>query len=269
MDTSAADVRQRVDDFILSLVDSPIAVALDGRVRLVKSLLVRDAIRRALYGPITSWESLSFSLAEALAGNYSFLLQTAPTATIFIDETCSETSESFPPPNYSWADDASSGVLCGDSAYDAGERNETWAQDVVDFLENQSFTTGESFARTPLSCSGWGYRPKYVFRGPFGSASQNGAQSGAEQPPVILLLSARYDHVTPLANAEDLLRQYPGSGLVIQESVGHCAFLAAKSLCTEKIVREYFVTGAVPAHITTCEPDCVPRIPYETCPNFL
>ncbi|GAB7364287.1 hypothetical protein MBLNU230_g4832t1 [Neophaeotheca triangularis] len=273
-DTCADDIKRRVDDFIASLMESPISVVVDGRIRLVKSFLVQDAIRTCLYQPLQTFSTLSTILAQALDGDYELLLQYAE-ASFSLDDTCT-TNRTGPFPqadftwqDYTWSNEAGLGVLCGDSAYDTRERNESWAQGIVDFLDNQSPTTGESWARIPLACAGWEYQPKFTFRGPFGSTSLGKSQSHEDYPPKLLILSTRYDPVAPLVNAEGIQQQFPGSGLVVQESLGHCALLASKSNCTQEFVRAYFNKGEVPDGSATCQEDCSPSIPYEACSGFL
>lgn len=267
-DSSAADIRDRVDAFIQELITSPLSVASRGRVRLVTSLIVRDAIRQALYSPITQYEPLSEMLADALTGNYTLLLETPAAIHYGREDVCTKPSESYPRPNFSWDSESAIGVLCGDSAADAGERNISWAQGIVESLNAQSPTTGEPWSRIPLSCSGWKYRPKYAFRGPFGSASPDTSQSDSTPLTPLLILSTRYDHATPLANAESLSELFPGSAVLIQESVGHCALIASKSSCTAEHMRSYFDTGKAPSNRIVCQEDCSPSIPSKPCPGF-
>ncbi|KAK3375754.1 TAP-like protein-domain-containing protein [Lasiosphaeria ovina] len=54
-DTSAADIRSRVDAYIQSLEVEPLSAVFNGRTRLVTSLVVRNAIRVMLYTPICSY----------------------------------------------------------------------------------------------------------------------------------------------------------------------------------------------------------------------
>jgi len=83
----------------------------------------------------------------------------------------------------------------------------------------------------------------------------------------MLILSARYDHATPLENAFALSRMHEGSAVVVQESVGHVALSVSTSECTAKIVREYFDTGRLPVNGTSCAADCEAGIPFKACPG--
>ncbi|KAK3391194.1 TAP-like protein-domain-containing protein [Podospora didyma] len=261
-DTSAVDIRSRVDAYIHSLEIEPLSAVFNGRARLVTSLVVRQAIRVTLYTPICSYANLAAALASSIfAGNHTLLLSGG--------NFCQ------PPPlshtevgSYAWAGEAAMGVFCGDSAAEAGDRdNVSFTADIVSFLTEQSPTTGEPWLRFPASCSGWSFKPPYTFRGPFGSAVGNSSSSSSSP---MLILSNRHDHATPLANAYALSQVHGGSAVVVQESFGHSALLTATSNCTAGIVREYFKSGTLPANGTVCEQnsDCEPAIPFKACPGF-
>ncbi|KAG7134154.1 putative hydrolase like protein [Verticillium longisporum] len=268
-DGSAADIRKRVDDFIQELAKTPIAIVAGGRVRFVTSLIVRDTIRRALYSPIKAYEPLSIVLATTLAGDYSLLLQSPAVNNYERKDVCVVPGDYYPPQNYTWDSEAGMGVLCGDSAIKAGERNNvSWAESIVEQLDAPSPTAGEPWARIPLSCSGWKFQPKFAFRGPFGHLVLDLSKTEDKPAAPLLILSTRHDHATPLANAENLSTLYPGSAVVIQESVGHCALVTSRSECTAQHLRTYFDIGKVPRSGTTCEEDCSPGIPFLPCPGF-
>ncbi|EEY16959.1 conserved hypothetical protein [Verticillium alfalfae VaMs.102] len=234
-DGSAADIRKRVDDFIQEL----------------------------------AYELLSIVLATTLAGDYSLLLQSPAVNNYERKDVCVVPGDYYPPQNYTWDSEAGMGVLCGDSAIKAGERNNvSWAASIVEQLDAQSPTAGEPWARIPLSCSGWTFQPKYAFRGPFGHLDLDLSKTEDKPAAPLLILSTRHDHATPLANAEHLSTLYPGSAVVIQESVGHCALVTSRSECTAQHLRTYFDIGKVPRSGTTCEEDCSPGIPFVPCPGF-
>lgn len=250
-----------MDSFIGSLENSPVPTVYEGRTRLVTSLLVRTTIHDSLYDPIYLYEVLSEVLASSIAGNYTLLLQNSP---VDLESSCNAQNATYPPASYTWANDAMSSILCGDSSLDADERNITWATDLVNFLYEQSPTAGEEWIRIPLSCIGWKFKPKFLFRGPFGSSKEVNSTSNAP----LLILSNRHDPVTPLANAYAVSQSYFGSTVVVQESWGHTALLTSRSNCTAGIVREYFDSGKLPQEGTVCEQDCVPSIPYKACPGL-
>ncbi len=258
----------RVTALMRSLQQSPISFIHNNRVQMVTSYLVSEAIRLSLYTPISTYESLAYKLAGAVAGNFSLLLSddlvvhfSHPT------DVCTEPPVTSPPQVYNFADEATTGIICGDSQASAGNRNLSWAASTVARITNQSPTIGEAWARILLACAEWQVEPPYAFSGPFGSPAPGNGSADAPAAP-LLILSTRTDHATPLANAFALSRLHGGSAVVVQESVGHCALLSSVSPCTYGIVREYFHTGTVPPNGTVCEAECVPSIPYKACPGL-
>ncbi|KAK1223678.1 hypothetical protein PQX77_013436, partial [Marasmius sp. AFHP31] len=59
---------------------------------------------------------------------------------------------------------------------------------------------------------------------------------------------------TPLSAAKKASQQFPGSVVLEQNSPGHCS-VAVPSVCTAKVVREYFVNGTLPEQGTICPMD--------------
>lgn len=257
-DQNATSIRKRIDSFLGDLEASPIPALYEGRTHLVTSLLVRTIIHDSLYDPINKYEDLSILLASSLAGNHTLLLENSVTE---LETDCEASDED----NYSWSDNAGAGVLCGDSALDADERNITWAKDIVDTFNRQSPTAGEVWTKIPFSCIGWKFTPEFLFRGPFGRSAPKSRGGNHNSSAPLLILSTRYDHATPLANAYKAAKSHEGSTVVVQESFGHTALLTSRSNCTANIVREYFDTGRIPEDGTVCEEDCVPSIPYKEC----
>lgn len=280
-DKSAKDIRRRVLNLLDTLSESPSSVPYLGRVSMVSSLVVSEAIRASLYDPLNKYQPLAQQLADAIAGNFTTLLS-SPNLTLpslpntQLNNLCTQIP-SGSPTSYTWADEASAGILCGDSQPPSSSKNTdrsklSWARGVVNRLNAQSPTVGEPWSRIPLFCIDWPFFPKYAFHGPFGSPlpdpeNKNNQRDVTPSAP-LLILSTRIDHATPLANAAALSRLHKGSALVIQEGVGHCALLSTVSQCTFGIVREYLNTGTVPRNGTVCQPDCVPHIPWEECPGF-
>ena len=110
-------------------------------------------------------------------------------------------------------------------------------------LLKDSPTFGDHWADIRLPCVGWRVRPKWRFTGPFGAPGPkgNGLVKGRMAAPV-LFTSSRVDPVTPLRNAYAMSKLFPGSSVVVQESVGHCSE-TSPSVCMKKIIETYFDTG--------------------------
>ncbi|GAB1315452.1 hypothetical protein MFIFM68171_05662 [Madurella fahalii] len=259
-DRNGADLRRRVDALIQSLDEAPISVPRNGRVNVLTSFIVREFIRVNLYDPITTYEQLARVLANLLAENYEDFFGGNSQSSL-----CAEVDETSPPQRYTWGNEATPGVLCGDSYAAAGQRNLSWARDLSSRLVQQSPTAGAPWARIPMSCANWEFAPPYAFHGPWGSPAPDPRASNSTPAAPLLILSTRVDNATPLANAWALSQVHKGSSVVVQEGYGHCALLASESECTIGIVREYFNTGRVPNNGTVCETDCKPQIPHNEC----
>ncbi|EKM58437.1 uncharacterized protein PHACADRAFT_252751 [Phanerochaete carnosa HHB-10118-sp] len=90
-------------------------------------------------------------------------------------------------------------------------------------------------------CTGWKVKPVERFAGPF---------IGNTSFPM-LLIGNTADPVTPLAHAQKMSRGFNNSVVLHQDSAGHCTF-AATSICTAKVIREYFREGKLPKNGTVC-----------------
>ncbi|GAB1315308.1 Tripeptidyl aminopeptidase [Madurella fahalii] len=256
-DESIGDIRSRVTSLLTSLEQFPLPATYDGRIQLVTSHSIREAIRNALYDPVGQFATLASTIAESLAGNYTRLLGTQ---SVTQNSACSAPDTADPPSTYTRIGDASVGIFCADTMATAGDRNMSWAESVVDYHANQSISTGEVWSRFLLSCAQWPFAPRFILPVPSGETKWKGSAP-------LLVVSTRYDPATPLGNAYALSRKYEGSVVVVQESVGHTTFIASRSRCTEHYIRDYFETGNVPANNTVCRPDCVPSIPWVDCPR--
>ncbi|KAL6299866.1 alpha/beta-hydrolase [Sparassis latifolia] len=111
-------------------------------------------------------------------------------------------------------------------------------------------SAGPIWGQIYLQCTEWSVRSKWRYTGPLA------AESTANP---VLLIAPRYDPVCPLSDGRKVHARYGGSGLLVQNSFGHCT-LSAPSLCTAKYVREYFATGALPPEGAECEPDELPFV---------
>ncbi|KAL2867640.1 putative proteinase [Aspergillus lucknowensis] len=143
---------------------------------------------------------------------------------------------------------SSSAILCTDAEYmqEADEEGfkRTWRS-----LQEVSSTVGDYWAHVRLACVAWSVRPKWKMPVPV---------TGNTSHP-LLFVNNLLDPVTPLQSAKHMSRAFPGSGLLQQDSEGHCT-LAAPSLCVSKAIRKYFQTGELPAAGTVCDADLKPLL---------
>jgi hypothetical protein len=247
-----------VDQLIAKLDEDPQPVAIMGGPEgVITGAEVRTAFLDPLYDPLNRHEALAKALDDALQSNYTLLLEQLGLSGKV--DVCSAPAAQE---EYTWLHHANLAVTCGDGK-DARDFDILYWQSYVQRLKELSPHMGDLWAEGTFSCSGWQIRPNYHFGGPFTSpAADPGLQSGRPSAPP-LLLSSLYDPVTPLRSAYRVARGHPGSRVLMQRSVGHCAFLSSPSECTRRHIREYMAEGKLPAEGAECEPDCVP---FEDCP---
>ena len=150
--------------------------------------------------------------------------------------------------------EATAAIHCADGSfrhdheigYDAYLRN-------ADDLIEQSNLFGGNGASFNLPCFMWPRELKdnYAFHGPYGAKLGEAEGDDAEMSTPPLFLSSRLDPVCPLDNAYRMSKLFEGSGLIIQESVGHCATFPMEE-CVWGKLKEYFDTGAMPEHGHVC-----------------
>lgn len=119
-------------------------------------------------------------------------------------------------------------------------------------LAAQSRWVSPTWTRNKLMCEGINakpaWRPNLTFE----------KQEWDNTSYPLLVIGNSHDPVTPLANAHRVSRElFPGSVLLQQDSEGHCSH-SSPSLCTAKVIREYFQTCELPQPGTVCQPDKKP-----------
>lgn len=149
-------------------------------------------------------------------------------------------------------------VICldGDDATSYGR--EYWKNHVEKHL-NASAVGGAVLASLKIACAGWRARPNWVYKGPFGThkpfddGKEGRLGQGSPAAP-LLFMSNRWDPITPLGSARKMAKLHPGAGLLIQESIGHCAIRDPVGPCVKKALAEYFDSGVVPSEELSCKP---------------
>ncbi|MCJ1291794.1 hypothetical protein MMC34_003339 [Xylographa carneopallida] len=135
-------------------------------------------------------------------------------------------------------------ILCSDG--DGHVRGDIGSQAAfrayVAALAPQSPLFHERWAQVRLPCAGYDVRAKWRFEGPFGARTAH---------PVVFT-SQSLDPVTPLPNAVQGTRLFPGSVLLETKGLGHCA-VSMPSVEGLLAVREYFRSGETPANGTRYE----------------
>ncbi|EFQ33826.1 hypothetical protein CGRA01v4_10714 [Colletotrichum graminicola] len=245
------DIRERVNQLVKQLDDSPVSV-LDGK--LTKILTGYDVTRsfvRPLYTPYRDFTKLAEKINSAIEGNYTALIETATADIPKLDDACSNPNSSAPP---SAVGDGAPAILCS-GGEDSTNLTIADYRAYISKLESQSPTFAGYWSGIRFSCTGWNVRPKWRFAGPFATPEPDPAVVDGKPAAPLLFLTSRLDPVTPLRNALKESERHPGSAVVIQESVGHCS-MTTSSRCTTRIAREYLEHGIVPKSGTVCQADC-------------
>lgn len=148
-------------------------------------------------------------------------------------------------------EDSNAATICGDADPSLTATNMSEFQEYLHLLRAQSSTAGPKIAAGRLNCMAQSSEmlARNRFAGPFGTAY------GALQTP-ILFFNNRLDPVCPIANARKMAMQYPGSVVLEQDAVGHCALAASLGNCVVLHLRKYFNEGVLPPNNTICPGGC-------------
>ncbi|KAE9574763.1 Tripeptidyl aminopeptidase [Colletotrichum fructicola] len=252
-DTKWEDIRSRVSDLVKRLDDEPISV-LDGKLtHILTGYDVVDAFKRPLYDPYRKFVPLAEKLSATVDGNYTLLLNDAVESIPELDQACAAPNGTALPSTFG---DGGQSILCGDAEDHTNLTLAAFSAYVAE-LVGQSPTFAGYWSQIRVACSAWDVRPKWRYTGPFSTPPHDPAVVEGKPAAPLLFLSSRLDPVTPLRNAYKMSARHPGSTVVVQESIGHCAF-ATGSKCMKKVIQEYFEHGVVPEDGKVCKPDCDP-----------
>ncbi|KAJ3565868.1 hypothetical protein NP233_g7366 [Leucocoprinus birnbaumii] len=229
------------------LIDNPIPYSNGTSYGFVDYPRVRGQVFLSLYSPYTSW----FSLAQALRDLGS--PQRDPTrmweimATPIFHCSCSgstcddkETREQdLEAPNM----EARTGISCSDGV-DIPDDVASARIYYEDFSSQSEWANG--WAQLHIACAGWP-KVKKGFQGPV----------GANTSSPMLFIGNTADPATSIVSARMMVARFPGSRLLTLDTPGHSSF-GVISNCTHTHVREYFVSGNLPAEGTVCNSDIAP-----------
>ncbi|OAA62379.1 Peptidase S33 tripeptidyl aminopeptidase-lik [Akanthomyces lecanii RCEF 1005] len=157
-----------------------------------------------------------------------------------------------------WLSNKDSGKAYGSMAVDVTGKDESWWMDYFQEQEKQSRVLGRYWPYTRLICSSWPVKANWRFTGPFTSPPADPSNKLGVPLAPILFLSNQLDPVTPLSSARRMSAGHPGSAIVVQNGIGHCALDSAPSDCTHALATEYMDTGEMPEGEVTCEVNCGP-----------
>ncbi|KAI0645977.1 alpha/beta-hydrolase [Trametes meyenii] len=239
---SQEEIRSRYFDLLHVVEADPVPVPGAEPPLVITRKVLQAQIFRASYKPLASFGIVADTVRAIEQKDATALTALAPK---IVDPT--ECKCSLPEP---WRADteAFNAIACGDGdghPYDA----DTYAR-YYSALAADSELAAPFWAVHYLQCAEWRVQPKWRWTGPL--EAQNTSHP-------LLVLSPRFDPVCPLRDAKAVHERYGGSGLLVQNSYGHCS-LSAPSLCTAKHVRAYFMNGTLPEPGTVCEVDELPFV---------
>ncbi|KAH0346592.1 hypothetical protein KCU81_g3878, partial [Aureobasidium melanogenum] len=249
--TTPAEIRKNYENLLTAIFEKPIVVP-SSKTRgpdVITWSDVKSMVRLGMYQPIIYSPMVSDLLTSISTGNGTLFADFKAMSNTF---TCPSSDCASAGPFSDECDqdsnmpDATLAILCTDGP-GLGDIDETSFQEYWHALQQQSEVLGDWWAHTRLGCVGWKTKAKNRFEGPFAGSLSHPA----------LFVSTTLDPVTPLANAREMAKNFPGSVVLQQESEGHTSW-SSPSLCTAKVVREYFQTGLLPPPNTTCSSDQTP-----------
>ncbi|KAG8763415.1 hypothetical protein FRC12_008558 [Ceratobasidium sp. 428] len=242
--SSAADLRSRLEALYTRLREKPMPVPYStvGSGVLTASD-VKHVMFTGLYSPKV-WPKLAQMVADAENGDAKAVyenvygvfadLHPEPGNKNIFNRYMEKTGLSV----------TTSSIMCGDS------EPADWKSfdDYVEYVHELASIgpIGENWALWTGFCRQWKFRPIERYQGPWST------ESGLKKTRFpILYASLDADPVTPLSAAIKMSKAFGNESavLLVQEGLAH------PSLCTAKILKDYFVKGKVPAPGTYCKPE--------------
>ncbi|KAI5854108.1 TAP-like protein-domain-containing protein [Tricharina praecox] len=243
---TAAGVEARVTRLREKVRQEPAPVYGDHAPDWVTESDILTVIFWSLYTPLIRFPVAAHALASLENGDASKVVEI-----IHLNFECNCVSDPLP----NTGTEADSAILC----QDGGGNNATLDEfrGYVKELQGQSALIGGNWARIQMSCVG----RKTPAQGlvPWrrdGESGWGGHTWGKNTSYPLLFASTSLDPVTPLRNAEAMRKRFPGAGLLIQHSEGHCS-ISTPSACSAAVVGKYFETGKVEDEVE-CEADARP-----------
>ncbi|OSC97430.1 alpha/beta-hydrolase [Trametes coccinea BRFM310] len=241
-DASPDKIRRRYFNLLDRIEREPVPIPLaEPPVILTRKTLVNQMIHAA-YSPLSTFGLVADTMQALETNNQTALAALASRIVEPTECTCNYTEP--------WRvdDEAFTAIACGDGdehPYDAA----TYAKFYED-LTKVSPLAAPLWGIYYLMCAEWRIRPKWRWTGPLGAQQTS-------HP--LLVVSPRYDPVSPLPDAKVVHERFADSRLLVQNSFGHCS-ISAPSLCTAKYIRAYFENGTLPEGGTECEVDELPFV---------
>jgi pimeloyl-ACP methyl ester carboxylesterase len=267
MESSAADIERRFTSVLMSLKQNPIPVILpaadlnnsnifhgpdlitygDAHLYLLSGMYFSFAMAEQLFNLVHALESKNTTsprLANILASKQ---------AIFNLDECQQSDTVSDPCIPYTSMMGSFQSISCMDSGGGPSNLTRHEFRKFLVELKAQSQWISPNWARNKLSCLGHSASPAWKPDLDFVT------QKWDNTSHPLLIIGNSHDTVTPIGNAHRVATLFPRSVVLHQDSEGHCSH-SNPSLCTGKVVREYFQTGKLPSRGTVCEPEFRPFV---------
>ncbi|KAK1231140.1 hypothetical protein PQX77_005746 [Marasmius sp. AFHP31] len=239
-ESSTEAMSSKLNKLYGAIIQSPVPVHTNTSYGIVDYARLRGTIFRTFYQPFNNWPRLATGLTELMNGNGTMIYSMLDADRFQC--SCDPLEKAF-----EGVEDAGTAIACNDGDVVPSDL-ESAQEHYANILKISEW--GSLWAGIRLACASWPRIPKTQFRGPI---------AGNTSFP-LLLIGNKADPVTPLWAAHTVSKGFPGSVVLSQDSVGHCS-LSAPSVCTARVVREYFVNGTLPDAGTWCPIDGSPFDP--------
>ena len=253
----AADVQKIFADFRTN----PIAVPGNSThgPQIVTFDDLKHLIRDIVYNPLRDFPPTAKIIYEVGQGNGTALaawkLSQQPNLGDPISEQCKKDGPYSPscfPPSGGMIWDATYAIACSDGLPRTDMTKEEY-REYANNIMGQSRLIGESWATIQLPCTAWHARPNWRYNDDYG------LEEPIKTAHPIMFVGNTIDPVTPLRNAFLMAKGFEGAAVLHQDSEGHCTY-ASPSMCSGRVLREYFQAGMLAESKTVCEPN---RLPFD------
>ncbi|CAG8973623.1 hypothetical protein HYALB_00002188 [Hymenoscyphus albidus] len=234
---SVEDVDNRLQQVMISIKDEPITL-IDPNSK-VPLIITNEDFRSLmfviLYSPTANFHILAMVADLLYRGLYDILEQIFKVS-LDLQPFCGAA-----PPAMSYPNEAQLAIMCSDKRY---VLNETLPnlESLYEELATKS-SWADIWMTLMIGCDRW--RIKAIDPPMRWDDNPAHAPKPIKTSFPLLFIGNTADPVTPLHAAFKMAGKFEESGLIEQESEGHCS-LAAVSLCTMGKVRSYFRDGVVP-----------------------
>ncbi|KAF5311126.1 hypothetical protein D9619_008075 [Psilocybe cf. subviscida] len=243
---TADDIERNLTTILQSLRSRPIPVRTERGYGLFDYSTLRDLLFSLLYKPYAFFPLLAQGLADLARGDASLFFDISNSG--IFECKCDEKDAVS-----GQLREANAAIHCNDGG------NYLEDLDAADgYLKQlaESTSWADGWAMKRLFCASWPKFHNRILHGPINVSTSH----------PILLIGTTADPVTPLRGAKKMSTFFDRSVVLTQDSAGHGS-VSAPSTCTQKYIRDYFVSGSLPPPDTVCRPDVLPFPPADLHPG--